>query len=260
MSERKTWWRNFQAPHRIQLRLAGVKHGASARAMHDGDEVVVIAELSPEGEATRQPILVTAAPAAPNQPRVDLYWLPLGAGDSSGCVRRNGRLFEVIAARRHHREPCDLYHSALEVHTDKARFTVEMTPAWGNADGERGVVRTGPVGLNLLGHSRFFRYEVRRWRDGTIPDRTEAVGGPQQVTDDVELARRLLALVPRVPAATWGRDELGTGDMWNSNSLTSWLLASSGAATTDLHPPLGGRAPGWDAGLVVAEEQKRETG
>jgi hypothetical protein len=26
----------------------------------------------------------------------------------------------------------------------------------------------------------------------------------------------------------WGRDELGAGEMWNSNSLISWLIARSG--------------------------------
>jgi hypothetical protein len=50
MAERKTWWRNFQEPHLVQLRLAGVDHDASAHAMRDGDQVIVIAELSPEGQ------------------------------------------------------------------------------------------------------------------------------------------------------------------------------------------------------------------
>jgi hypothetical protein len=191
---------------------------------------------------------------------VELYWLPLGAGDGSGCVRWNGRLFEALSARLEHRSPRDLYHSALEVHLDDARFTIEMTPVWGNGAGDRGVVATGPVGLRPLGRSRLFRYEVRRWRDGTIPDRAEAVGGAQCVTSDVNLPQRLLDLVPEVPRATWGRDELETGSMWNSNSLTSWLLARSGVRTDDLSPPQGGRAPGWNAGLVVARRQQAESG
>jgi hypothetical protein len=61
-----------------------------------------------------------------------------------------------------------------------------------------------------------------------------------------------LDLVPTFPTVTWGRDELGTGDMWNSNSLISWLLARSGHDTTTLPPPPHGRAPGWTAGLTVA--------
>ena len=51
--------------------------------------------------------------------RVDLYWLPLGAGEAPGCVRWNGRIFEAITARRQHREVRDLYHSVLVVHLGK---------------------------------------------------------------------------------------------------------------------------------------------
>jgi hypothetical protein len=40
--------------------------------------------------------------------------------------------------------------------------------------------------------------------------------------------------------------------MWNSNSLVSWLLASTGHDLARIHPPDGGRAPGWIAGLVLA--------
>jgi hypothetical protein len=40
--------------------------------------------------------------------------------------------------------------------------------------------------------------------------------------------------------------------MWNSNSLISWLLARSGHRTDDVEPPVDGRAPGWNAGLIVA--------
>ena len=47
--------------------------------------------------------------------------------------------------------------------------------------------------------------------------------------------------------------------MWNSNSLISWLLARSGIETAPIHPPLGGRAPGWHAGLVVAAREDDRT-
>ncbi len=197
----------------------------------------------------------TAPGDPPRSAGVDLYWIPLGAGETSGCVRWNGRLFEAIAARRDGRPPCELFHSALEVRLGDVRFTIEMTPAWGNGREDRGVVSTGAVGLRSLGRSQFFRYEVRRWRDGTIPDRDEALGGPRRLTDDFTVTERLLGLVPDVPQATWGRDELATGDMWNSNSLTSWLLARSGIRTDDLWPPRGGRAPGWNAGRIVADRQ-----
>jgi hypothetical protein len=37
--------------------------------------------------------------------RVELYWLPLEAGDTSGCVRGNGRIFEAVVAHRQRRRP-----------------------------------------------------------------------------------------------------------------------------------------------------------
>jgi len=102
---------------------------------------------------------------------------------------------------------------------------------------------------------RTLRYEVRRWRDGVIPDADEAVGRPQRLTDDPRRAHRLLDLVGSVPSLVWGRDELGTGEMWNSNSVISWLLARAGLPMDAINPPAGGRAPGWKAGLVTARRQ-----
>jgi hypothetical protein len=103
-----------------------------------------------------------------------------------------------------------------------------------------------------------FRYEVRRWRDGVIPDVGEAVDSPRRLTDDPGCARRLLDLVPSLPTPVWGRDELATGEMWNSNSVISWLIASSGLSPESIQPPDGGRAPGWNAGLVVAHRQQAQ--
>jgi hypothetical protein len=111
------------------------------------------------------------------------------------------------------------------------------------------------VGARWAERFRIFRYEVRRWRDGVIPDVGEAVDSPQRLTDDPDCARRLLDLVPSLPTPVWGRDELATGEMWNSNSVISWLIASSRLNPESIQPPDGGRAPGWDAGLVVARRQ-----
>jgi hypothetical protein len=96
---------------------------------------------------------------------------------------------------------------------------------------------------------------VRRWREGVIPDIAEAVASPHRVSDDVGRAHRVLDLAPEVPAPVWGRDELGTGEMWNSNSVVAWLLARSEIPTEGVRPPAGGRAPGWDAGLVTARRR-----
>jgi hypothetical protein len=110
-------------------------------------------------------------------------------------------------------------------------FVIEQAPAWSEG-GERGVVAEGPVGKRAAGRLRLFRYEIRRWRDGVIPDVAEAVAGPQYLSDDTAHARRLLDLVVDVPTPVWGRDELKAGEMWNSNSLISWLSVRAGL---DLH-------------------------
>jgi hypothetical protein len=184
------------------------------------------------------------------QAGVDLYWLPLGAGGHS--VRLNGRVYEAVAARLGHRPTCDLYHSALVVHVPDGRFVIEQAPVRDAKGAERGVVAEGAVGACWAGRFRIFRYEVRRWRDGVIPDVTEAVESPQRLSNDARQAQRLLDLVPSVPTPVWGRDEFGVGEMWNSNSIISWLIASSGIAAESLPLPSGGRAPGWEAGIAVA--------
>src|SRR5919199_3597250 len=103
--------------------------------------------------------------------RVLLYWLPLGAGGH--VVRWNGRIYEAISARLEHRTIHDLYHAALEVHAGGDRVVIEMAPVWAARDADRGVVNEGPVGMPWLGRFAAFRYEVRRWRGGVIPDVAE---------------------------------------------------------------------------------------
>ena len=102
---------------------------------------------------------------------VDLYWLPLGAGGHS--VRMNGKVFEWFAARLEHRDRCDLYHSALQVCLPEARFVVEQAPVWREEE-QHGVVAEGAVGVRALGRLPLFRYEVRCWREGSIPDASQS--------------------------------------------------------------------------------------
>jgi len=187
---------------------------------------------------------------------VDLYWVPLGAGGHS--VRFNGRVFEAIAATCQHRQRCDLYHAALVVGVDADRYTIEIAPSPNADEASRGVVGTGAVGSRQLGWLRLFRYEVRCWRGGLIPDLRYAVGGPRRLSTDAGFARRLIDLVATVPRPVWGRDELKAGEMWNSNSMIAWLIATIGLPTEMLRPPPHGRAPGWDAGLRVAGRSSTE--
>jgi hypothetical protein len=193
---------------------------------------------------------------SPSGASVDLYWLPLGAGGHS--VRLNGKVFEAVASRLAGRRACDLYHSALVVHVPGGQFVIEQAPAQRGDGAKRGVVSEGAVGSRWAGRFRIFRYELRRWRDGVIPDVDEAVESPRRLTDDPYLARRILDLVSQLPTPVWGRDELRTGEMWNSNSFIAWLLARSGLSTDAIRPPAGGRAPGWNAGVVVARRQRAD--
>ena len=182
---------------------------------------------------------------------VDLYWIPLGAGAGGALVRWSGRIYETAMATVARRQRCDLYHAALEVTLHGTRTAIEMGPVW-TGSGDRGVDCEGPVGARFLGRSQIFRYEVRCWREGSIPDLANAVGGPRRVSSEASTATSILELVNQFPTFTWGRDELQAGDMWNSNSLVAWLLACSGLQADDTGPPPGGRAPGWEAGLVAA--------
>jgi hypothetical protein len=171
---------------------------------------------------------------------VELYWLPLGAGGHS--VRLNGRVFEAVVAGLERRSSCDLYHSALVVRAPSGRFVIEQGPMRDGNGADRGVVAEGAVGSHLARRFRIFRYEVRRWRNGVIPDVAEAVASPQLLTQDPTEAERLLDLVPRVPTPVWGRDELDAGEMWNSNSLISWLIARSDLDVETIKLPDGPRS------------------
>jgi hypothetical protein len=186
---------------------------------------------------------------------VDLYWLPLGAGGY--FVRLNGRLYEALAARLQGRLACDLYHSALQVELPEGTFVIEQAPVHDWSGKDRGVVAEGAVGTLWAGRFRIFRYEIRLWRGGHIPDVAEAVDSPRPLTNDESRARRVLDVVRQVPTPVWGRDELATGEMWNSNSVIAWTLARSGIDTESIQPPAGGRAPGWQAGLVVARRRDK---
>ncbi len=77
--------------------------------------------------------------------------------------------------------------------------------AGGRSVRRNGRVGTGPVGLGWPGRSRRFRYEVRCWRGGALPDEAEALGGPRPATADPVLVLDVVRTVPFPPgdATTW---------------------------------------------------------
>ena len=184
-------------------------------------------------------------------PGLDLYWIPLGAGER--VVRTSGRIYERVVALAARRRPRRLYHSALVATTEDGRVMIEMAPQpddRGRSD--RGVVAEGAVGSRWLRPIRVFRYEVRCWPNGVIPDLAYTVASPVRVTDDPEQVSAVLCLISLVPTPVWGRDELRLGEMWNSNSVVSWVLSRAGLLDSAGEPPVEGRAPGWDAGVAAA--------
>jgi hypothetical protein len=78
-----------------------------------------------------------------------------------------------------------------------------------------------------------------------IADASEAIASTVNVGGDLVCARRILDLVPSVPTPVWGRDELAAGEMWSSNSVTSWLLTRAGVDTAQIQLP-----PGWSGARV----------
>ena len=188
--------------------------------------------------------------AGTNISSVRLYWIPLGAGAS--MVRTSGVLYEAAVAAVQRRPRCALYHSALEIVLPEARYMVEMTPVPDSNGTARGVVAEGPVGLRAASRIRVFRYEVRRWIDGVVPDLRHAVTPPARVSDDPAVVLAVFDVLPDVPRLVWGRDERNLGEMWSCNSITAWALASAGVNMPDIALPPRGRAPGWDAGIAMA--------
>jgi hypothetical protein len=181
---------------------------------------------------------------------VEIYWLPLGV--RGGWIRLCGMLYEALAALVARRARRDLYHSVLEVRAPSGRFVIEMGPAVDDDLSSRGVVARGVVGAAWAAVLRTFRYEIRCWRGGTSAF-AYAVES-RRLTDEGDVADRVLETIHDVPTPLWGRDQLRAGEMWTCNSVISWLVARTGLDSVGLvGPPAGGRAPGWHAGLVVGK-------
>ena len=99
----------------------------------------------------------------------------------------------------------------------EGRFVIEMTPIRPSDGAERGVVAEGAVGAHAAGRFRLFRYEVRCWRDGIIPDMFEAVGSPTASS--------------RIPTALGGCSSCAAGSDLPSGVGTSWARARCGTQT-----------------------------
>lgn len=200
--------------------------------------------------STRDPFVTAGQEDQRRNAAAELWWIPVGAGGH--VVIHASRWWERWRAVRERRAVHPLFHAALEIHVGGHRTVIEMAPAWGRGSGSTGVVATGPVGMRPLGVVPLFRYEIRCCDDGVLPDRGWAPEPPRRLPLADHVARAIPDRLRTVPLHPWGRDAVGVGDMWNSNSLVAWLLETSGLDTSDLHPPADGTAPGWAAGVAAA--------
>ena len=187
---------------------------------------------------------------------VDLYWIPLGAGGHS--VRFNGRVFEAIeAARAAPAALRPLPRGARRRARTASATRSRSRPRRTRDEASRGVVATGAVGSRYAAPAAPVSLRgpllARRVDPGS---RLGASAGPAGSRRPA-VARRLLDAGRGRAHAGLGPRRAGAGEMWNSNSMIAWSLSAAGLPTAAIRAPAGGRAPGWDAGLVVARRPVR---
>ena len=201
---------------------------------------------------------IPGAGERPGRCSLDLYWLPVGAGTST-FQQMSLRLWEAIEAARARRPRAALFHCALKLTTAySGAFTLEMTPDF--VKSRWPAVATGPVGVAGADRVALFRYALRCVPGETLPDEEWAIESPVRLSQDCSSVERVLELTREVPRFVWGRRAPHTSEMWTSDAVISWLLVRAGIDLRDVVPPIGGRAPGWLAGIAVAEKQSHLNG
>lgn len=179
---------------------------------------------------------------------VDLYWIPVGAGTT--LQRLTLRIYEGVAARLGRRARLELVHGGLVGRHNGRAFTLELMPAQRGPNLRHEVV--GPVGVQLAGRLRMFRYQVCLQPNEALPDQGWAVQPPVRLTSDAMVVSRIQSWSHAVPAFTWGRRRPGHPEMWTSDSSLAWILVRAGIDAGAITLPAGCRAPGWSAGLAEA--------
>ena len=128
---------------------------------------------------------------------------------------------------------------------------IEQAPVHDRGGQERGVVAEGAVGARWAANFRTFRYEIRVWRGGHIPDVVEGVDGPRRLSDQEQLARYWLEVVQKVPTPVWGGDELGRG-----RDVALEVRDRAQRASSPVDPTAARRARAGVAGRPGCREQK----
>ena len=144
-------------------------------------------------------------------------------------MRLNGRIFEAVGRGLEQRDRVRPLPLRMVVRVPEGEFVIEQAPV----GTERELAASSPkapVG------SRWARADsdlplrdppLARWRD---PGRRRGGRQPAAADRGFPLRAGRARSCANVPMPVWGRDELGTGEMWNSNSVVAWLIARSGLA------------------------------
>ena len=165
-------------------------------------------------------------------------------------MRFNGHLCAPRKTCLERRRPCEVRHSALQIQVPEGRFVVAQTPVPRLSVERRGVVAEGAVGASWAGRFRIFRYEIRLWRNGHIPDVAEAVDSPQRLNSDETLCVARARPGVEVPTPVWGR--MGCDrEMWNWKAITASTSTAAGSRLVDT-ASRGGPPPGSRAGVTAA--------
>ncbi len=202
----------------------------------------------------------TSTPDAPDIPATT----EKRSADPNGGFSSSHRHRPVLAATRRRRPLRSLERTRLRVVCGTARWARALRPLPLGTAGLpfRGAVRHRAGAGVARGRGAWRRRRRRGRRSSVGAPRALPLRGPMLArTADPrhrDCARRLLELVPEVPKPVWGRDDLHAGEMWNSNSTISWLIARSGLDVESIALPRDGRAPGWQAGIVIARRQQAE--
>ena len=167
----------------------------------------------------------------------------------------NGKVFEAVAAWLDRRDRRDLYHSALEV--QRAGGTVRDRAGAGAGERRRRARRRRRGRRRQHAAARPLpRSSATRsgaGATGCIPDVGEAVESPRRLSDDPDCARRLLELVPAGADARLGPRRAGRRrDVELELDSSPGSSRAAGSTSRRSRRPRGGRAPGWQAGIVIA--------
>ena len=187
---------------------------------------------------------------------VELFWLPVGAG--THFQRASLVAYDWCLSHIARRPRAAFVHAALKVKLEGRTFTLELMPV--PAHQNVAPLLTGPVGISIAGRLRLFRYQLVCRETDSLPDEGWAINSPVLLSTDAAFGKRLMALAPLVPANVWVAGRPAPRRCGHLIRPSRWLLHRTGLDAAALQRPPGTQAPGWAAGIQVAEGRGQVAG